>query len=213
MSTAIIDYGSGNLRSVEKALEHAAADAGLDQNAIVTSDPDIVRRADRILLPGVGAFGDCIAGLKALDGMIEAMTERVHSDGVPFLGICVGMQLLAHESHEHGTHQGLGWIDGVIEKIEPADPALKVPHMGWNAIKRVAPHPVVDALPEGAHCYFANSYRMVMEVPGELIAEVEYAGPIAAAVAKANVLGVQFHPEKSQRAGAALLQSFLRWQP
>ena len=213
MSTAIIDYGSGNLRSVEKALEKAAREAGLDQSVLVTSDPDAVRGADRILLPGVGAFGDCITGLEALDGMIEAMSERVQKDGVPFLGICVGMQLLARESHEHGTYQGLGWIDGVIEKIEPSDPALKVPHMGWNEIKRVAAHPVTDALAEGAHCYFANSYRMVLDREDELVAAVDYAGPITAAVAKANVLGLQFHPEKSQQAGALVLQSFLRWQP
>ncbi len=213
MSTAIIDYGSGNLRSVEKALEKAAREAGLDQSVAVTSDPDAVRGADRILLPGVGAFGDCITGLEALDGMIEAMSERVQKDGVPFLGICVGMQLLARESHEHGTYQGLGWIDGVIEKIEPADPALKVPHMGWNEIRRVASHPVLDGLPEGAHCYFANSYRMVLDSDDALLAEVDYAGPVTAAVAKANVLGLQFHPEKSQHVGALVLQSFLRWQP
>mgnify|MGYP000669286934 FL=1 len=213
MSTAIIDYGSGNLRSVEKALEKAARSAGLDQTVFVTSDADAVARADRILLPGVGAFGDCINGLRALDGMIEAMEARVHKDGVPFMGICVGMQLLARESHEHGTHQGLGWIDGVIEKITPADPALKVPHMGWNEIRRVASHPVTDAVADGAHCYFANSYHMVLTDQTAKLAEVDYAGPITAAVGKANVLGVQFHPEKSQAVGAALLENFLRWTP
>lgn len=212
MSTAIIDYGSGNLRSVEKALERAASNVGAG-DVFVSADADKVAKADRILLPGVGAFADCKQGLDALDGMIDVLQDRVRKQGTPFLGICVGMQLMAREGLEHGTTPGLGWIDGVVDRIVPADPSLKVPHMGWNEVKVTGSHPVFADWPEGAHCYFANSYQMKVENPAQLLAEVDYGGPITAAVTSETALGLQFHPEKSQKIGAMALEQFLSWKP
>lgn len=208
---AIIDYGSGNLRSVEKAVELAAADG---QTVCVTAQADDVARADHIILPGVGAFADCKAGLDSLPGMVDAMTKRVHDDGRAFLGICVGMQLLAKQGFEHGTTDGLGWIDGQVVPVEPNDPALNVPHMGWNEINVLdQAHPVLGALPSGAHCYFANSYFMHVNSADQKLATTDYGGEITAAVGTGNILGTQFHPEKSQKVGAALLKAFLEWRP
>jgi len=211
---AIIDYGSGNLRSVEKAVELAAG----GRSVCVTAQADDIAQADHIILPGVGAFADCKAGLDALPGMVEAMTKRVHEDGRAFLGICVGMQLLAREGREHGKTAGLGWIDGQVVPVEPNDPALNVPHMGWNEITVLdRAHPVLGALPEGAHCYFANSYFMQVNDTdlgrGQKLATTDYGGEITAAVGTGNILGTQFHPEKSQKVGAALLKAFLEWRP
>ncbi|MGB0920344.1 MAG: imidazole glycerol phosphate synthase subunit HisH [Alphaproteobacteria bacterium] len=209
MSVAIIDYGSGNLRSVEKAFARAVG----DQAVSVISDGADVAAATHLVLPGVGAFGDCKQGLDALPGMVDAIRAHVAA-GKPFLGICVGMQLLAKLGHEHGTHAGLGLIDGEVHPITPADPAMKVPHMGWNEITVLdSTHPVLSALPKGAHCYFANSFAMRDVPANQLLATVEYGETLTAAVGKDNVLGTQFHPEKSQAAGAALIKAFTEWRP
>lgn len=211
---AIIDYGSGNLRSVEKAVELAAG----DQPVCVTARPEDVLTADHVILPGVGAFADCKQGLDSLPGMVDALEQRVISDGRAFLGICVGMQLLAREGREHGRTDGLGWIDGTVVPITPADRALNVPHMGWNEINVLdKAHPVLGALPAGAHCYFANSYHMQVNDTdlgrGQKLAVTDYGGEITVAVGRDNILGTQFHPEKSQAVGAALLKAFVEWRP
>lgn len=218
MTIAIIDYGSGNLRSAAKAFERAVAEAGLTADILVTSDADAVRKADRVVLPGVGAFGDCRRGLDAVPGMVEAMTEAVFSRGRPFLGICVGMQLLADQGLEHGSHPGLGWIPGQVVPLTPADPTLKVPHMGWNELVFATDtaggaHPLLDGIAPGDHAYFVHSYHFAVAEPGDRLATVDYGGPITAVVARGTVAGTQFHPEKSQATGLRLITNFLRWNP
>lgn len=215
MTVAIIDYGSGNLRSAAKAFERAAHDAGGD-TILVTSDPDAVRAADRVVLPGVGAFADCKAGLAAVPGMIEALTETVIEKGRPFLGICVGMQLMARRGLEKTVTDGLGWIDGDVQVIKPTDRALKVPHMGWNTIDLVRPHALLKGLPtgeNGLHAYFVHSYHMALREAAALVAVADYGGPVTAMVGRDNIAGTQFHPEKSQTLGLGLIANFLRWRP
>jgi glutamine amidotransferase len=216
VSTAIIDYGSGNLRSAEKAFERAAHERGIAETIRVSADPQIVREADRIVLPGVGAFRDCRDGLKAVAGMWEVLDEQVGARGKPFLGICVGMQLMASRGLEHGTAEGFGWIAGDVKPIEPADRALKVPHMGWNTLVACKPHALLDKLPlgpEGLHAYFVHSYQLVAAESADLLAVTDYAGPVTAMVARDNMAGTQFHPEKSQALGLALIGNFLAWRP
>ncbi|GMV60865.1 MAG: imidazole glycerol phosphate synthase subunit HisH [Parvibaculum sp.] len=212
MQIAIIDYGSGNLRSAAKAFERAGRDGGLVADVLVTSDPDAVRAAERIVLPGVGAFGDCRAGLNAIPGMVEALEEAVRKDAKPFFGICVGMQLMAERGLEHGVHQGLGWLEGDVVKIEPSDPLLKIPHMGWNELEVVNGHPLLEDMP-ATHAYFVHSYAFAVSDPAVLAARVDYGGPVTAMVAKDNLVGTQFHPEKSQALGLALIGNFLKWRP
>lgn len=212
MTTAIVDYGSGNLRSAEKAFQRMGAEVN-GGDVVVTADPDVVARADRIVLPGVGAFADCRAGLMALEGMFEAMSERVHQ-GAPFLGICVGMQLMADRGLEHGTHPGLGWLAGEVVALQPDDAALKVPHMGWNQLEIDAPdHPVLEDLPARPHFYFVHGYHFLPRDPAHCLAVVDYGGLVTAIVGRDNMIGTQFHPEKSQASGLTLLHNFLRWQP
>jgi glutamine amidotransferase len=212
---AIIDYGSGNLRSAEKALARAVSDGGLSATVVVTADADVVRGAERIVLPGVGAFADCMRGLNAVPGMVEVLTEAVRKRGVPFLGICVGMQLMASRGLEHGTHEGLGWIEGDVVRIEPRDPALKVPHMGWNTLSVLRPHPVVAhvAGAKDAHAYFVHSFHFAAARRSDVIVETDYGGAFASVVGRDNMIGTQFHPEKSQAVGLQLLQNFVRWRP
>jgi len=214
MSVAIIDYGSGNLRSAAKAFERAVAEAGLDHKVMVTRDPYAVRLADRVVLPGVGAFADCKRGLWAIDGMADAIREHVKVAGKPFFGICVGMQLMATKGLEHGETEGFGWISGAVDKITPADPALKIPHMGWNElVLPETPHPLFDGVETGMHVYFVHSYHLKAAHPDEVLASADYGGPITAAVGRDNMIGTQFHPEKSQAAGLRLISNFLRWAP
>ncbi|MBI5164324.1 MAG: imidazole glycerol phosphate synthase subunit HisH [Magnetospirillum sp.] len=214
MRVAIVDYGSGNLRSAAKAFERVVAEAGLGAKVTVTADADVVARADRIVLPGVGAFADCKAGLLALPGMVEAMSEQVLERGRPFLGICVGMQLLATTGKEHGIHAGLDWIPGEVLPITPSDAALKVPHMGWNELAFVpGRHPLLADLPENPHAYFVHSYRFACAEPRHSLARVDYGGPITAVVGKDSIVGTQFHPEKSQATGLKVIENFLRWSP
>ncbi len=210
---ALIDYGSGNLRSAEKACERAAAERSLDRQIVVTSDPAVAAKADRIVLPGVGAFADCMAGLKGLSGMVDALSEAVLSRGVPFLGICVGMQLLASVGREFGDHEGLGWIPGEVVRMTPADPALKIPHMGWNELTIEQPHPLFAGLEPGAHTYFVHSFVIKPADSGHRLATTDYGGTITAAVGRDNIAGTQFHPEKSQKAGLTILGNFLEWAP
>jgi glutamine amidotransferase len=212
LQIAIIDYGSGNLRSAAKAFERAGRDAGLAADVLVTSDPDALRAAERIVLPGVGAFGDCRAGLDAIPGMVEALEEAVRKDAKPFFGICVGMQLMAERGLEHGVHQGLGWLEGDVVKIEPSDASLKIPHMGWNELEVVNGHPLLENMP-ATHAYFVHSYAFAASDPSVLVARVDYGGPVTAMVAKDNMVGTQFHPEKSQALGLALIGNFLKWRP
>jgi glutamine amidotransferase len=216
MNVAIIDYGSGNLHSAAKAFERAAAESESGHRIEVTADPEAVRRAERIVLPGVGAYADCWNGLNAVDGMIEALNESVLEGGKPFLGICVGMQLLAERGHEYRVTNGLGWIKGEVRMIEPSDPALKIPHMGWNTLDTAADHPLLKGIPagrDGWHAYFVHSYALMNAERGELVAETNYGGPVTAIVARGNVAGTQFHPEKSQKLGLQLIANFLRWRP
>ena len=211
MTTAIIDYGSGNLRSAEKAFQRMSVET--DGGAVViTSDPDVVAKADRIVLPGVGAFADCRAGLMAIGGMFEAMEERVHQ-GAPFLGICVGMQLMATRGLEHGETPGFDWIHGDVVRLEPNDPDLKVPHMGWNELSRGAPHPVLKGIRTGDHAYFVHSYHLHVRNPEQRLAHTAHGEMIAAVVGRGNMVGTQFHPEKSQQTGLRLIANFLRWKP
>jgi imidazole glycerol-phosphate synthase subunit HisH len=215
-TAVIIDYGSGNLRSAEKALARAAYEAGLDTQIIVTSDPEAVRTADRIILPGVGAFADCRKGLLAISGMKEAIEEAVRRQGKPFLGICVGMQLLAREGREFGVHKGMGWIDGTVQALVPTDSSLKIPHMGWNDLALTEAgksHPVVGVLKPGDHAYFVHSYHMALTTPNALLATTQYGGDITAIVGADNIIGTQFHPEKSQAVGLKFLRAFLEWRP
>lgn len=216
MRVAIIDYGSGNLRSAQKAFERAVRDSGLAASVAVTGAPEEVRVAERIVLPGVGAFRDCKRGLAAIDGMIETLDEAVTGRGRPFLGICVGMQLMAARGLEHGVEQGLGWIAGEVRAIRPADPALKIPHMGWNSLNVARAHPLLDGIPtgeQGWHAYFVHSYALCPERRETVVAETDHGGPLTAMVARDNLAGTQFHPEKSQKLGLALIANFLRWRP
>jgi glutamine amidotransferase len=216
MSVAIVDYGSGNLHSAAKAFERAARESGHDQPILVTRDPDAVRRADRVVLPGVGAFADCRHGLDAVSGMVQALEETVRGQGRPFLGICVGMQLMAERGREYVVTEGLGWIRGEVDRIAPADPALKIPHMGWNTLTPRTQHPLLDGIPtgpDGLHAYFVHSYQLRPADGADLVAQAEYGGPITAIVARDSFAGTQFHPEKSQKLGLALIANFLKWKP
>ena len=216
MSVAIVDYGSGNLHSAAKAFERAARDAGVDQPIVVTNDPAVVARADRVVLPGVGAFADCRRGLDAVAGMVEALEEAVHRKGRPFFGICVGMQLLAERGREYEVTAGLGWIAGEVDRIAPNDPHLKIPHMGWNTLNVARPHQLVDGLalgPQGLHAYFVHSFAFKPARRADLVAEADYGGPVTAIVGCDNIVGTQFHPEKSQKFGLALIANFLKWKP
>jgi glutamine amidotransferase len=216
VTVAIVDYGSGNLHSAAKAFERAARDAGTGQPIVVTDDPHVVASAERIVLPGVGAFADCRRGLDAVDGMVEALDEAVQQKARPFFGICVGMQLLAERGREYEVTEGLGWIEGEVDRIVPADPQLKIPHMGWNTLNVTRPHKLVEGLALGAngrHAYFVHSYEFKVAQRADLVAEADYGGPITAIVGRDNLVGTQFHPEKSQKLGLALIANFLTWKP
>jgi glutamine amidotransferase len=206
----VIDYGAGNLCSVDNALRVAADGAA---TITVTSSPAAIARADRIVLPGVGAFGQCIGALRAASGIEAALSTAVRTRGVPFLGICVGMQLLATEGREHGVFPGLDWIGGAVERLVPADPVLKVPHMGWNTVAFARDHPALTGVARGSRAYFVHSYRFVADSPDDVIATTDHGGEIAAIVGRDNILGVQFHPEKSQGFGLSVLRGFLGWKP
>ncbi len=213
---AIIDYGSGNLHSAAKAFERAARESGTDSVIEVTADPRTVAAADRIVLPGVGAFADCKRGLESVPGMRATLEDAVRTKGRPFLGICVGMQLMASRGLEHGVTEGLGWIEGEVRAIEPGDKRLKIPHMGWNTLDVVTPHALLDGIAtgdNGLHAYFVHSFHMVPKDRTCVVAETDYGGPVTAIVAKANIAGTQFHPEKSQKLGLALIANFLSWRP
>ena len=216
MNTVIIDYGSGNLHSAHKAFERAAVEAKLKDKIIVSAKPADVEKADRIVLPGVGAFKDCRNGLMAVEGMEEALRAQVIGMGRPFLGICVGMQLMATRGLEHDTTKGLGWIAGDVKPIKPSDPSLKIPHMGWNTITPIAQHALLDGIKtgdNGLHAYFVHSYQMECTLPEDVVATADYGGPVTAMIAYENMVGTQFHPEKSQALGLAFIANFLRWKP
>ncbi len=216
MLTAIVDYGSGNLRSATKAFERAAREAGLDHQIVLTADPEVVASASHIVLPGVGAYADCRAGLNAVDGMVEALREAVEVKGNPFLGICVGMQLMSSRGLEKTVTEGLGWIKGDVVLIEPEDASLKVPQIGWNTLTLNHPHPLFDGIPtgvDGLHAYFVHSYHLKAERAEDVVAVTDYGGPVTAFVAHDNKAGAQFHPEKSQKLGLALISNFLKWKP
>ena len=210
-AVVLVDYGSGNLRSAEKALQAAAAAAEHPVEVVTAHDPEVVRRAERVVLPGVGAFRACMAALEARPGLLDAMTEAVRGRGAPFLGVCVGMQLLATRGLEFGETRGLDWIAGEVRPLAPADPEAKVPHMGWNSIRAEAPHALIRDGEEDL--YFTHSYAFAPDDPSAVTASVDHGGRFAAAVAQGNVAGVQFHPEKSQRAGLELIGRFLAWSP
>jgi glutamine amidotransferase len=213
---AIIDYGSGNLHSAAKAFERAARECEADAEILVTSKPSDIAGADRIVLPGVGAFADCKRGLEAVPGLLPALTDAVRSKQRPFLGICVGMQLMATRGLEFAVTPGLNWIEGEVRQIAPRDATLKIPHMGWNTLNLVNAHPLLEGIPtgpDGLHAYFVHSYQLVPRDRSSLVAETDYAGPITAFVGKDNMAGTQFHPEKSQALGLKLIANFLRWQP
>jgi imidazole glycerol-phosphate synthase subunit HisH len=217
VTVAIVDYGSGNLHSARKAFERAARESGHSESSItVTADPDVVRMADRVVLPGVGAFADCKKGLAAVEGMIEALDEATRGRGRPFFGICVGMQLLATRGLEYETVAGLDWIGGEVVQIEPADSSFKVPHMGWNTLTARRRHPLLIDLPlgeTGMHAYFVHSYHFRPAQADSVIADVDYGGPLSAMIGRDNIVGTQFHPEKSQSFGLKLIANFLRWSP
>ena len=216
MRVAIIDYGSGNLRSATKAFERAAREAGIEAEIDLTDRADRVATADRIVLPGVGAYADCRRGLDAVDGMVDALTEAVEAKGRPFFGICVGMQLMSSRGLEKTVTNGLGWIPGDVTLMTPADPDLKIPQMGWNTLSLSRPHPLFDGIatgPAGLHAYFVHSYHLAAANPEDVIATADYGGPVTAFVARDNKAGSQFHPEKSQTLGLALIANFLRWKP
>ncbi|GGO07525.1 imidazole glycerol phosphate synthase subunit HisH [Iodidimonas muriae] len=215
-TVCVIDYGSGNLRSVAKSLERVAAEADLGGRIVVSGQTKDVLAADHVVLPGVGAFGDCYAGLSAIDGMVEAITEVAINKARPFLGICVGMQLMAEIGLEHGRHTGFGWFEGQVEPIKPRDPALKVPHMGWNALELTGQgqgHPLFAGIKAGDHAYFVHSYHMALASDRDLLAQVHHGAALTAAIGRDTLVGVQFHPEKSQKTGLKLLHNFLEWQP
>lgn len=216
MTVAIIDYGSGNLRSATKAFERAAREAGLSQTITLTADPAVVARADRVVLPGVGAFADCAAGLSAVPGMREALDEAVIEKGRPFFGICVGMQLMATRGLEKTETRGLGWIEGDVVEMTPEDPELRVPQIGWNTLDLNADHALFDGIrtgPDGLHAYFVHSYHLAARNRAQILATTRYGGAVTAAVIRDNQFGTQFHPEKSQTLGLALIGNFLRWKP
>ena len=216
MKTVIIDYGSGNLHSAHKAFERAVRDYGLKDQIVVSSRVSDVKTADRIVLPGVGAFKDCRNGLYAIPEMRETLQERVIARGTPFLGICVGMQLMATRGLEHEATPGLGWVAGDVTRIAPSDATLKIPHMGWNTLRAVTDHPVLQDIAlgdDGLHAYFVHSYHLATTLPEDVIATTDYAGPITAMVGYENMIGTQFHPEKSQALGLRLIANFLRWKP
>jgi glutamine amidotransferase len=213
---AIIDYGSGNLHSAVKAFERAAREGGSGAQIVLTADPAVVATADRIVLPGVGAFADCYRGLHAVAGMREALETAVREKGRPFLGICVGMQMMASRGLEHGVHQGLDWIGGEVGAIQPSDPGLKIPHMGWNTLELCRVHPLLAGVrtgSDGLHAYFVHSFHLTPADEDDLVAVTDYGGPVTALVARGNMAGTQFHPEKSQRLGLALIANFLSWRP
>ena len=216
MSVAIIDYGSGNLHSAAKAFERAARESGYKEPIVVTKDPDEVTKAERVVLPGVGAFADCKRGLEAIPGMIDSLNDNVTKKGKPFFGICVGMQLMASRGLEYQTTLGLDWIGGDVKPIEPEDAGLKIPHMGWNTLHPQREHPLLDGIetgPNGLHAYFVHSFALDPENQDEVMAVTDYGGPLTAVVARDNMAGTQFHPEKSQKLGLALIANFLKWRP
>ena len=216
MSVAIIDYGAGNLRSAEKAFQYAIAAAGSRETVTITSDPDVVSRAERVVLPGDGAFADCRRNLDAIPGMVEAIDETIDGKARPFLGICVGMQLLATRGVEHAATAGLDRIPGEVRAIAPADPRLKVPHMGWNTMNALKKHALFEGIAFGEagwHAYFLHGYHLVAERADDVAAVADYGGPVTAIVARGTIAGTQFHPEKSQRLGLTLIANFLKWKP
>ena len=216
MRVAIIDYGSGNLRSATKAFERAAREAGISAEIDLTADPERVRSADRIVLPGVGAYADCAAGLHAVAGMWEAVQATAIARARPFLGICVGMQLMSERGLEKVVTKGFGWMKGDVKEITPSDPQLKIPQIGWNTIELKRPHPLFEGIPTGEtglHAYFVHSYHLDATNPNDVVAVADYGGPVTATVARDNLAGTQFHPEKSQALGLALIANFLRWRP
>jgi imidazole glycerol-phosphate synthase subunit HisH len=216
MSVAIIDYGSGNLHSARKAFERAAREAGLSREVRVTARPEDVLAADHVVLPGVGAFADCRRGLNRVSGMVEALDEAVRRQGKPFLGICVGAQLMATRGLEHEVVAGLNWIAGDVAPIKPRDPGLKIPHMGWNTPDLRRSHPLLEGIktgPNGLHAYFVHSYQLYADDAGDMVATADYGGPVTAIVARDNIAGTQFHPEKSQTLGLKLIANFLKWRP
>lgn len=216
MSIAIIDYGSGNLHSAAKAFERAARDSGLDTAVEVTSDPQVLRKAERIVLPGVGAFKDCRDGLAAVAGMRETLEDEVMRKGKPFLGICVGMQLMASRGLEHEVTEGFGWIPGDVKPIIPRDPSFKIPHMGWNTLTLARPHPLLEGIAlgeNGLHAYFVHSFHLDAREPADVVATADHGTTVTAMVGRNNIAGTQFHPEKSQTLGLTLLANFLRWRP
>lgn len=214
MNVVIVDYGSGNLRSAAKAIERSVADEGLSLNVQVSAKPDDVRKASHIVLPGVGAFADCRAGLLGLEGMADALHETVLVKAKPFLGVCVGMQLMGTLGLEHGKHAGLGWLNGTVRALQPSDKNLKIPHMGWNElVLNNAQHPVLSGLNNRPHVYFVHSYYFDCDSPVDVLATVNYGGSIPAVVGRDNMIGTQFHPEKSQAVGLKLISNFLKWKP
>ncbi len=213
MTVAIVDYGSGNLRSAAKAFERAAREADTHERVLVTSSPREVAEADRIVLPGVGAFADCRAGLYAVPGMVEALRREVIERAKPFLGICVGMQLMATRGVEYGIHAGLDWIAGDVVRIEPGKHHLKIPHMGWNELRELRPHALLEGIAERDHAYFVHSFQLKASRPETVLGVVDYGGPVTAMVGRDNLAGTQFHPEKSQATGLRLIANFLRWKP
>jgi imidazole glycerol-phosphate synthase subunit HisH len=216
VSVAIVDYGSGNLHSAAKAFERAARESGFAKSIAVTSDSDAIARAERIVLPGVGAFADCRRGLDEIPGMVDALEQSVRKNGKPFFGICVGMQLMAERGREYKVTPGLGWIAGEVDRITPSSPDLKIPHMGWNTLDVLKDHPLLSGIPVGAdglHAYFVHSYELKTAKRDDLIAQADYGGPLTAIVGRDNMVGTQFHPEKSQRLGLALIANFLKWTP
>jgi len=213
MTVAIVDYGSGNLRSAAKAFERAAREAGVDARVLVTSSPREVAGADHVVLPGVGAFADCRAGLYGVPGMVDTLQQTVIEKGRPFLGICVGMQLMATRGVEYGIHAGLDWIPGDVVRIQPGKDHLKIPHMGWNELSALKPHPLLAGIAAGDHAYFVHSFQLKASRPETVLALTDYGGPITAVVGRDNLAGTQFHPEKSQATGLRLIANFLRWRP
>jgi glutamine amidotransferase len=213
MTVAIVDYGSGNLRSAAKAIERAARETGADDRVIVTSNPREVADADRIVLPGVGAFADCRAGLYGVPGMVDTLQRQVIERGKPFLGICVGMQLMATRGVEYGIHAGLDWIRGDVVRIQPGKDHLKIPHMGWNELGELKPHPLLAGIAARDHAYFVHSFQLKASRPETVLALTDYGGPITAVIGRDNLAGTQFHPEKSQATGLRLIANFLAWKP
>jgi len=213
MTVTIVDYGSGNLRSAAKAFERAAREAGTNERVLVTANPNEVAAADRIVLPGVGAFADCRAGLYGVPGMVDVLQREVIERGKPFLGICVGMQLMATRGVEYGVHAGLDWIAGDVVRIEPGKDHLKIPHMGWNELTDLKPHALLEGIAPRDHAYFVHSFQLKVTRPETLLATTDYGGTVTAVVGRDNMAGTQFHPEKSQATGLRLIANFLRWKP